>query len=192
MLSANRHWEKEAATLCFAGWSQGRRQPALHGIMTLWPSLHTSWSSISIFHHALPAPWQWGGDAGGDPVWLGGRGHLGEAGVKELMLRTPGACWRMGGNSQSAQHRKSSADLQLSCQADEHSQLVGGNAALSLLICMDITPGAPVLPRRPQEMREQRMPRCPRTNRQLSDVQWRSRGHCRGQGKVSMRTLTLE
>lgn len=119
-------------------------------------------------------------------------GTLGEAGVKELMLRTPGACWRMEGNSQSAQHRKSSADLQLSCQADEHSQLVGGNAALSLLICMDITPGAHVLPRRPQEMREQRMPRCPRTNRQLSDVQWRSRGHCRGQGKVSMRTLTPE
>lgn len=53
--------------------------------------------------------------------------------MKELMLRTPGACWRMGGNSQSAQHRKSSADLQLSCQADEHSQLVGGE-------CSPVTP----------------------------------------------------
>lgn len=52
-----------------------------------------------------------------------------------------GPCGRMGRIGPSDRHRKSlSADLLLSCPADERDQLAGGEAALSLVMPVDFTP----------------------------------------------------
>lgn len=194
------------ADICFLRKGSGKRGQLFCRLITGQEATCSAWNHDSVdipahlmvlipLHVMLPSacfahPKAMVGVMLASPVWLGGKGDLGVGWSEGVDAERPRGLLE-NGREQSAQHRKSSAESQLSCQADEHSQLVGGMQSCHSLSACTSPPG---LLSSPRGHRRCVSKGCQSVPEQTGSCQMSNgeAGECRVQGKVLMRTLTPE